>query len=512
MAVSYQVAIDRDDDGDFSGPGEDITSDVLALDWQLGMHQPYDSMARPGTARIIVRNETQHYSPEITTLQPGQVVRIQSHDGSTTRTHFTGHLTHIEPQPGDQGQRTAIIHAVDALRQLEQHRIRLPPQVSTHAGAIIEAILQRVPFRRHTLRGYWLLGRAGHGELGTHTRLPGANISRSLEPGLSLFHYVGDTWGDGIAASAAIRQVTEAERGRFFINREGQAVFYNRHHLLRDKTTQTSFADDMAGLSYSYGAQVISRVQVRLLPRSIGPDGATLWTLESPQRIRASTDAPLALVARFRDDQQQPAGALHLIAPVPRLDYMANTAEDGSGTDLTDQVDVVLRQADFSAAVLEIHSRAGQDAYLLEGARLRGTPVFLGDPLLLEQISYGSQALYSTGALLFDLPTLDSVPQAEALARYELARRKTPRGHIHHITLSRADHATPALARTLFDRITITESQTGHSGDYFIVAEAHTVDLGGYRHQVTWMLESAAANAFWLLGHSRLNQDTVLAY
>lgn len=510
MTISYHVAIDRDDDGDFAGSGEDITADVLLLEWKLGMQQAHDSMAQAGTARITVRNVDQAYSPEVTSLQPGQVIRIQSDDGSTVRTHFTGHIAAVEPQPGEQGQRRAVIHAVDALWQLQQHTIRLPPQVNVRADAVIEQILDRVPFRRTRLKGYWVLGKTDHSELGSNTRLPIRNIERALETGETQFAYVGDTWGDGIPAYEAIREVVVAERGHFLLDRSGQAVFYNRHHLLRDATSTASFADDMAGLAYDYGTEVISQVQVMLLPRHTGSAGSVLWQLDGPQLIPAQGE--VQLLARFRDDEQRPIGALTLLLPVPGLDFEANRQPDGSGQDGTGSLDVSLRVVDFSAALLEIRSRAKRDLYLLAGARLRGTPLFTGDPLMIERFSYGSLAFYSPRTLRFDLPALDSVAQAESLARYELARRKSPRGYAHRLTLSIRQHPTQVLARTLLDRITIEEAQTGHVADYFIVAEAHRVDLGGSHHQVAWTLESAHANTFWLLNHSRLNADTVLAY
>lgn len=507
MAITYNVGVDRDDNGDF----DDITADVLALRWRLGMRAAHDSMAEPGIAQITVRNVDQSYSPEVHPLQPGQVVRIQS-DGSSIRTHFTGHITHIEPQPGNQGRRAAVIHAADAIWQLQQHTVRLPPQVNVRAGAVIEQILDRVPFRRTKLRGYWVLGKAGHGELGTNTRLPIPNIPRSLESGETVFAYIGDTWGDGIPACAALRQVIEAERGRFFVDRSGQAVGYSRHHLLKDTVSLAVFSDDMAGLEYDYGSDTISQVQVRLLPRSLGPTGSVLWELDNAQLIPARSETPVQIVARFRDDQQRPIGALTLIPPVPGLDYTAGARADGSGPDLTASIDVTLRRVDFSAALLEIRNRAQRDAFLQAGARLRGTPLYAGDPLLIEQVSYGSLVFHSPQMLVFDLPALDSVAQAESLARYELARRKAPRGHIRSLTLSSHLHAAQIVARTLFDCITVREGQTGHDTDYFIVAESHVVDAGGWRHHVTWTLESADANTFWVLNHSRLNQDTRLAY
>src|SRR5215470_13833236 len=110
---TYTVAIDFDDDGDFTDPGDDITADVLRLDWRLGMDAPYDTLAVPIAAHITVRNPSRAYSPEYTSndLSPGKPIRIQSNDGVTTRTHFTGFITRVEPEAGNQGERLAVIHA-----------------------------------------------------------------------------------------------------------------------------------------------------------------------------------------------------------------------------------------------------------------------------------------------------------------------------------------------------------------------------------------------------------------
>src|SRR5687768_18208103 len=111
--ATYTVAIDFDDDGDFTDPGENITADVLRLEWRLGMTAPYDSLAAPIAARITVRNQSRVYSPEHSSndFSPGRPLRIQSNDGTTTRTHFTGFITRVEPMSGDQGEKLAVIHA-----------------------------------------------------------------------------------------------------------------------------------------------------------------------------------------------------------------------------------------------------------------------------------------------------------------------------------------------------------------------------------------------------------------
>jgi hypothetical protein len=119
-------------------------------------------------------------------------------------------------------------------------------------------------------------------------------------------------------------------------------------------------------------------------------------------------------------------------------------------------------------------------------------------------------AFHGLSALSLELPTLDSVEAADQLARFEVVRRKDARGIIRSIQVSAP--LIQVLARTLFDRITVQETQTDHDADYFIIAEEHEVDLGGARHRVTWLLESASASAFWVVGTSHLDQTTLPAY
>lgn len=88
---TYHVLLDWDDDGDFDASDEDISADVLALTWRLGMTVPHQHVAPPGFARVTLRSRDRRYSPEagIPPLTPGKRIRIQSDDG-TIHTHFTG--------------------------------------------------------------------------------------------------------------------------------------------------------------------------------------------------------------------------------------------------------------------------------------------------------------------------------------------------------------------------------------------------------------------------------------
>ncbi|MBI1280542.1 MAG: hypothetical protein GC179_20635 [Anaerolineaceae bacterium] len=513
MPATYTISIDINDNGSFADTGENRASDVLKIDWRLGMTKPYDTLAAPTFARITVRNISRAYSSEYTAddLKPGKPIRIQSNDGITTRTHFTGFIEHIDPLAGSQGERLAVIHAIGAEAVLGQQRIRLPPQVNITADTVIAAVLDATLLRYSPLAGYWLLDTVGHAELDSNTRLAGS-IPRSLESGRSAFAYTADTWDEGVSALEAVRQMTDSERGRFFTNRSGQLVFYNRHHTLLNTTAVASFSDNMDGLDYSYGADIANQVEVTMLPRSLGLPNTRLWKLVSPQLIQPGETGIRRIIAPYRDANNRAIGAAIVNAPIPNVDYQANTLPDGTGSNQTSALNIVVMEASASAALLEIRNTGNFGIYLLAGAQLVGTPLITGDPALVARSDYASANQYGLRRFSLDTPALTSIEEADQLARYELARRKDPRGTLHSIELSGTLHLTQILTRTLFDRITIHDTQTNHTGDYFIIAEEHTVDLGGARHHTRWLLEPAAASTFWTLDTSTLNQTTILAY
>jgi hypothetical protein len=79
-----------------------------------------------------------------------------------------------------------------------------------------------------------------------------------------------------------IREITAAERGKFFFNREGQAVFWNRQHPHRQEGTPITLNDTMQDLSYSYaGADHLkNEIIVIAHPRTISATNTEiLWQL-----------------------------------------------------------------------------------------------------------------------------------------------------------------------------------------------------------------------------------------
>ena len=89
-------------------------------------------------------------------------------------------------------------------------------------------------------------------------------------------------------------------------------MFLNRHYGLTDTPPLATFDDDMDGMAYEYGGEMVNAVRVQVTPRSAGDANSILWQAVEP--VRVEPHQPRTVLAPFRDGQGQPWGALHSIA------------------------------------------------------------------------------------------------------------------------------------------------------------------------------------------------------
>lgn len=501
MPITYTIAINANHDSDFTDTGEDITAHVLDLKWKLGFVRPYDSLAEYSTAQITVRNPTGTFSPERTTLDSGTQVRIQSDDGTTTRTQFVGYVSHVTPSEGDWSDKTAVIHLQDSQPWLDDSLVNLPPQIDITADAVIDVLLDQAILRRAVIGGYCIIDVDGYNLIDSVTIFPDENITRSLETGKTQFAYIGDWWQESVPVRQAIRDVVDSERGRFYISRDGQATFLNRHYTLITKTLSATFNNDMHNLDYSYGDERLNRLSIIMTPREIGVNDTILWQLDYPQRFAQETQYTLNL--RFIDVQNLPIGMLEF----DDLTAVFNTSDDALGQAVTENVSVNIVQTGFTSMQIQVSNQNTSDVYLTSLV-IRGKPLYRRDPLEIMVSDGEGMYIYGLKSAVWDLPALSNMEVAQAFAEYEITRRKHPSGTVQTLTAVARDHPTQVLGLTLFDRIRITESQTGQTTqEYFIIAEAHHVSKGGTQHQVTWTLEPADSTRFVIINDSNIDSS-----
>lgn len=498
MSIVYTVEIDRSDDGAWNAPGEDVTPQVLALAWRIGMAAPGDAMASPGWARITLRSAGQPLPP------PGTGLRLLADAGDGPQLLFVGQVARIEPEAGEYGPRTLTIHADCGLAALQRSSISMAAQ-SLRTDELIRRAPHAARLRYPALDGLLLLDDAAQIGAG---RLAGAAWSGTLDEGRS-FCRPGGKLDERRSPAAWIAAAVERERGRFFATRTGALRFLQRQALLKDSAPAASFSDDMAGLALAFGADFANRVELRVQPGMPGAAGALLWHLAQPLRLEPGQT--LHLRAFYRDAAGRRVAALALDPLRPGLDWQANDASDGSGADRTALLEVRIEEAGSDGALLALRSLERSRALHLTRLELRGTPLLPGDPALLALDDGLSQTRYGLRVMQLAPALLDDLSEAEQIARYELARRSQPRSVAHWVELDLRQHPT-ALRRTLYERIALHETQTSHSDEYWIISEEHAVVAGGARHWLRWLLEPCDDARFIELDAAPLDGLRALAY
>ena len=183
MTITYQIAIDNNDDGTFS-VDEGISASVLRAEWELGLPSAESVLSQTARAIITVDNSVGAFSPERTHTLIGKYMRIQSDDGTISRTLFTGAIDRIVPIAGqttEGGQPPqADIIVLGRERELAQETVSLPLQTDVRSDTVIQQILDSVPWRYHVLDGRCIIGRDS---IGSSDIFPTQVITQQLDNG-----------------------------------------------------------------------------------------------------------------------------------------------------------------------------------------------------------------------------------------------------------------------------------------------------------------------------------------
>jgi hypothetical protein len=304
----------------------------------------------------------------------------------------------------------------------------------------------------------------------------------------------------------AIRDVVAAERGRFFFDREGKAVFWNRHHLMKKYIVDATFDNTMTDLEYSFAGldHFKNEIIVTCHPRAIGASSSeVLWSLDDEVRIPA--DSSRTVWARYEDGSGNRIGA-----------------KDVSVTDVTfsEGTATVTLDARANSAQLQI-TNSGSETAVMTSCIVRGKKITDYGQMKAAESDGESMAKYGRRTMNLNLPSVDNYEDARRIARFELHRRKDPLGTVSRLTL--VSHGTEGggshaqqLARTIGDLVTVEEAQTAHESNYHIIGETHELSDGATLLKTTWYLEpSPDMYPWWILGvsgRSELGQTTYLGY
>jgi hypothetical protein len=468
----------------------DVSADVRARPaprWRRGFNgsAPTDRVAGTGTLSLVLDNSAGnsggllgYYSPDNANLRSGfgvgTRIRVTMTDSlSTLYYRFHGRIIAIDPEAGQYKGRGVSIQAVDYMDHMANTNLeRLAVQIAERPDEVITTIVSSLPI---------------------------APLSTNYATGLETLAYALHVDRDEkTTAMNAAQKTMQSDLGYLFVSGDtltGEVLSYqNRYTRIFNTTVGATLSDTMTGLSVRRRSDRIYN-DVRVSTHPVRIDAAATTVLATAQQeFNVGAGQTITITLRYRD----PSGGSNrvsgtaMVSPVDGTDYEFTATAASGSNDLTGQV---TNTAYFgsNSAEMAITNNAAVTAYSggAEIYQVRGKGIYPYDPV--ESISQDatSQATYGTRTLNFNMPYQSNINTGIAFSAELLRRYKDPTSDVEAVTFV-ANRSTAffdyAVQLDIGDRVSITETVTGISSEFFINA----VELE-YRTSTaifcTWLLE-----------------------
>ena len=492
MATVLKVVIDWNADGLFSGAYDDVTADIESINWSLGMRLMYQPVADESTCNIILKNTDGKYLPEniysplFGNIFPNRRIKVLSDNNGTETALWVGWIEFIKPTwlPGD-FLPAVTITGTGNKRYMQDQEVTLEIYNDVTGDVIITDIIKQVNIPP-AVGGVFQLDHPIFGLL--PATLATESDYSDIETGLTVIPQYGDLKPP--KALEAIIEVTAGEQGRFFFDRAGRVIWWNRHHLL-SITADDAEVNTQSGnyrpvnLDYVFGEDVFNMIRITSNPRTSGESSQTLWSLDSPLIIPPSTTKTIEAILRKSTGQDVGSGAL---TPAP-------TFSSGFA--------IISVSADGGKATITIVNASASTPAVLQSLNLSGVPTTNQNRMDVVGSDDLSAATYGIRELSIDLSTMSDFDQAANVAAFELARRSTPLGNIKSLSYSKKFDGVDndfLLDWEIGTRLKVTADEFGHEASYFVIGEQHSYKVADrILHKAKMTLEPANSSDFMIL-------------
>jgi len=511
MAVRPSVAIEMQFSGSagaWTSVRADVRTDVpVTCNYGIGGNSPNDRVAGTGTLSFALNNAQNnsggllgYYSPSAANTRSGFELGIGArlaitYSGSTFY-KFSGRLDDIDVLPGKLRGRLTHCVAVDWMDEAAKHKLdKIDTQINQRADQLIATVV------------------------GNMKRVPAAS---SLAQAQMEFPFAMDTANDeSTTALEELQRIALSDFGYIFLagntSTGGVLTFQDRRTRFNPGSSLVTLNDSMVEMAPPRRRQnLYNRTRVTIHPRRVDPVGTTTVLYSMDGFLAISASQSITIDGQYRDPNQEAArmGGASLVAPVASTDYTFGSDEVAESNNLIAN----LSASGFTGgnAVRFQFDNDGTQGGFLTKFQVRGRGIFDYAPLTLEATSASSQSTYGLYSANVDMPYEPKDFTAQAIADWILARQKDPIKQVDSVTFVANEDDTlmlAALRREPGDLITITETATGISQDYFIHGVALEATATDILH-CAWglaLINDPNLNDYWILGTDTLGTGTRLA-
>ncbi|HYE68653.1 MAG TPA: hypothetical protein VEA58_08575, partial [Anaerovoracaceae bacterium] len=274
-------------------------------------------------------------------------------------------------------------------------------------------------------------------------------------------------------------EIAVAERGRVFFDRHGKLVFWNRTRLHNRKPEITLTLNDwITDIDYSVAEHEIKNaVIVKAAPRfSAGIQ--VVWSSGNAEFLDAYSDTLVYIPPKYHQqaflELEDPITTL--ITPIPYTDYTANSAQNGTGDDLTNSVSIheIINYGD--AIFVNVRNDSTQGAFLTL-FQIRADPAKVLKWIKVTAIDQASVDNYGRQEFELENNFITSEDAATVIADEELERRREA------INLFRVNII--GIPHLLTGDVVSLEYRAGEFRDFLVETMDWTFDDGGFKQRLT---------------------------
>jgi len=337
--LAWGIQVDWDNDGVFDGSNE--TGQMIQFTSSRGrkkMIKKYGSgfeVIAPGHFVITLKNDDGRYdkfntsSPLYPYIQSGVDVKIEVTDQATLVKYSViyGIIENIVPSYY-KNERTVKIYCVDTSSYLAQSSARVPVQTDIAPEDAMDLVLDYVNWP--------------------------ARWGRTLGVTADVIPYY---WSNSKKqALTDLQEISEANLGYFFIDNSGRAKFVARTDSSASVVDfdQSTILRDIGNDTLYDNYRNVLRIKVH--PRSVSSLVAVYETLGKKPYLEAGATEEIWGDYAYNSIL---CPAINLVTPVATTDYLANTAEDGSGTNKTANISVTFTNFGDTCKLVVTNNDAG---------------------------------------------------------------------------------------------------------------------------------------------------------
>lgn len=462
--LTWIFAVDWDGDGNIDYSNEarymiDVETET-GRKWPLnGSGDGFESIMT-GRGTITLLNTDGRFdpfnlgSPLAGMILPGRkfILQVQREADLTRNFIMTGRIEDIRPVYGDVNK--VKISLVNAVADLKEKNIRTTVQNAIRYDAAVAACLSAYGWT------------------------DGSDIDTTVSEAMEYW------WASGKSAFDEIQGIADAAMGMFCIAEDGTAVYKSR---VSDDTPLMTITD--ADIDWNYGVKtptpwesIRNSIRVYARKRTL-QTGVTLWSTSDKVLIPAGESREIW--ADFSVSGED-AVASSITTPTENTDYEANSASDGSGSDLSSNITVTLSIFARSAK-LTVTNNGGTNAYMTT-LQLRGNAIAADKYTFVE--SQDTDSISAFGERRFEvksdwLQDINTARDEADILKTRLAnQRQYPR---FHVLLDKFD---VSFGLRLFGLVLVDFAKNGISGEYRIgYIKRSWIDDLGYRIKTEVHLE-----------------------